>query len=158
MGQRKELADLYNDGDTVELGDGRELRLRIEPDDINPFDEFDTYGKIAWSGRVNDYGYEQRPAGFDGNAERITILNDRVWWQPPADVKRSDPHFRELRALVSDLASFGCVGVSLELLEGEDAYGRPIVRRVASLWGIDSLANGYLAEVVSELAAELEVA
>jgi hypothetical protein len=42
-----DLAQLSGDDDTMELDDGRTLRLLIKPDDINPFDEFDCYGRIA---------------------------------------------------------------------------------------------------------------
>ena len=47
------------------------------------------------------------------------------------------------------------IGVVLELCEGEDHCGAPIVRDSASLWGIDSLEDGYLLTVVGELWGEL---
>ena len=70
---------------------------------------------------------------------------------------RGTPEFAEFRRLVLDLLEYGYKGVTLELCDGTDAYGRPVVRDVASLWGIDSLDNGYLAEVISELAGELDI-
>lgn len=151
------LADLRDDGDTIDLGDGRALRLKIRPDEgYDPFNETDIYGRIGWGDRNNDYGRERRPKGFTGNAEKISIgRGDMAWWEPPTDVKRSDPSFAKLRSLVVDLAEYGCSYVALELLEGEDAYSRPIVVNVASLGGIDSLADGYLLQVIGELAWEL---
>lgn len=150
-----DLSDLTDDGDLMELPDGRTLRLRVEVDmDYDPFVDMDYYGKIA---SLDRYG-RQRPEGFTGNAEKLSIFNDVIWWEPPTGpdfgVKRSDPGFKEFRSLVQDLASFGGKVVTVEVLDGKDAYGRPIVVGVASLGGIDSLENGYLAEVVKELVDE----
>lgn len=151
-----DLSQLTDSGDILDLDDGRRLRLLIEPDDIDPFAEFDVYGKAASvGGRTNDYGYHVRPHGFNGNAEKIWISGDQVWWQPPDDVKRTDEGFDEFRSHVIELLTFGMTGVVLEVLQGEDAYSRPIVVKVASLWGIDSLDNGYLAEVLGELYEEV---
>lgn len=154
-----DLDQLRDDGDTIDLPDGRTLRLRIQPDDVNPFeDNPESYGRLA---RVEIWDRDGmragRPEGFDGAAEKLSIFNDVVWWQPPKDVKRSDPGFREFRNLIRDLASFGSHYVSLEVLDGTDAYNRPIVVNVAGLGGVDSLENGYLAEVVRDLADELEI-
>jgi hypothetical protein len=144
---------------TVDLEDGRKLRLRIEPDqsfDIN--DDSDAYGKVEW-GTKDDYG-EHRPKGFSGNAEKLGIYDHgtSLWWEPPEDMKRTDAeNFRKFKATVRDLAEYGFHGVILELLQGEDAYHRPIVVKVASLWGVDDVGREYLKDVVSELAVELEV-
>lgn len=154
MSAREQLAaDLTDDGTVCELEDGRTFRLRIEADqdiDIND-DEF--HGKIGWSTRDRDTGREVRPDGFDGNAEKISLMHDVVWWQPPEGltIERGTREWSAYRSFVADLATFGYKGVVLEQLEGSDAYGRPVVVAVASLWGIDSLENGYLAEVVGEL-------
>lgn len=144
-----EIEDLTQDGDVIDLPDGRKLRLRIQPDDTNPFTEYETYGKVEWANRRYE---RQRPDGFDGNAE---ILNG-AWWQPPADgPKRGTEEFAKFRQLVLKLIEFGMETVILEVLDGEDAYHRPIVTQVTSLGGIDSLEDGYLAEVVKELGEEL---
>jgi len=153
-----DLSTLTMDWDTLDLEDGRVLRLRIEPDDVNPFeDNPDFYGRIASTERNRETGRSQRPDGFDGNAEKLSIYNDVIWWQPPKDVKRTSEHFAGFRDFIRELASFGSHYVALEILEGEDAYHRPIVVNVASLGGIDSLDGGYLEQVVTELAAELEI-
>ena len=154
-----DLAQLQDDGDTLELDETRALRLRIEVDQDANINDFDCYGRVNDERlRTNGYGYKMRPEGFTGNAEKLWWGNDGPWWwEPPADVKRTDPSFREFRVTVCQLLAYGFKGVTLELLEGRDAYGRPIVTRTASLWGIDSLDNGYLAEVVGELVAELEL-
>ena len=133
------------------------LRLKIEADQDASINDFDCYGKVNTDRlRTNDYGYQMRPDGFTGNAERLYYGNDGPWWwEPPTDVKRSDPGFRAFRDTVRELLAFGFKGVILELCEGDDAYGRAIVRNTASLWGCDSLENGYLLEVVGELVTEL---
>jgi hypothetical protein len=153
------LADLREDGDFIGLGDGRALRLRIEPDDVNPFDDDEFFGRIGWPVR-DDGGRDRRPQGFDGNAEKVTINRDAAWWQPPADApKRSDPEFAKLRRHAIDLAEYGYSIVTLELLGGEDGYGRPIVLEVASLGAVDLVDfdpnHEYLTEVVGDLASEL---
>ena len=161
MGKLDTLLDRF-DGDRAEvkLSRGRMLRLRIEPDQDSDLNDFDCYGRTAPTkrSRYSDYP-DTRPQGFDGNAEKIWLGGDAIWWQPPADgPARGTAEFRSLRALVRDLAEYGFHGVVLELTRGVDAYHRPIVRNVASLWGIDSLEDGYLREVAGELAAELGIA
>jgi hypothetical protein len=158
MATKIDLSKLDSDRATLALPSGRTLRLKIEPDDIDPFaDGF--HGKIAHvdSGRKNDLGYRERPKGFDGNAEKLwASRSEQVWWQPPCDAPlRGTPEFDAERRMAQQLLECGATGVTLELMKGKDAYGRPIVVKVASLWGIDSLEGGYLAEVVRELAAEL---
>jgi hypothetical protein len=147
-----DLDSLTDDGDVIDLPDGRKLRLRVEHDDINPFNEYETYGKIETGVRTG-FTDDGRPDGFDGNSER---LMHQCWWQPPTDgPKRGTEEFAKFRRLVLDLINYGMHWVALEVLDSEDAYGRPIVVSVASLGGIDSLEDGYLAEVVKELGDEL---
>lgn len=155
------VAALTSDRDCYALPDGRYLRLRIQPDDdYNPFDEVDCYGRVSHVDNHRDRttGWTLRPDGFDGNAEKVWAMHDNYWWQPPADgPRRGTDEFRKLRQLVCDLIAFGGQVVTVELLRGTDAYGRSIVRDVASLGGIDSLADGYLAEVVSDLIGQIDL-
>src|ERR1035437_10345370 len=130
-----DLAQLRGDGDTLELADGRMLRLKIEVDQDTSINDSDVYGHVEQYS--HDYirdGHEPRPA--DGP-------------------KRGTLEFGTFRRQVRDLLEMGFSGVTLELCSGTDAYGRPIVINVASLWGIDSFEGGYLFEVVAELAAEV---
>ena len=155
-----DLAELQDDGDTLELDETRALRLKIEVDQDSDVTSDEFYGAFGEPRRDINTGREIRPAGFTGNAEKLHYGQRAyypIWWEPPKDVKRSDPNFSKFRQIVQDLLDFGYKCVTLELLEGKDAYGRPIVTRTASLWGIDSLDNGYLAEVVRELIDELEL-
>jgi hypothetical protein len=149
-----ELEQLKDDGDTIELPDGRKLRVRIQPDEGVSINDFpDCYGETAWMSHDR-----QRPDTFTGAAE--VLKHDyphRLWWQPPADVVRGTPQFAKLRRLVLELLEFGFCYVALELLEGEDAYRRPIVVKVESLSGIDSVADGYLQEVLGELREQLDL-
>jgi len=150
-----ELDKLRTDGDTIDLNDGRVLRLRIEVDqDSTVEDAPDYYGLVGWSTTDRDTGHQRRPSNMNGSAE-ILRRDHRahLWWQPPADVEQDSRS--ELRNLVADLCEYGFKGVVLELCEGEDHYGAPIVRDSASLWGIDSLEDGYLLTVVGELWGEL---
>jgi len=153
-----DLSTLRDDDDTLVLDDGRVLRLRIRPDDTNPFDEYDVYGRIGWDERDSETGNRRRPRDFDGNAERMWLQQNSgpVWWQPPADIKRNAPGFAELRRIVNDLASFGMYGYVLELLDGKDAYQHGIVVNVASLWGIEPFVDAaYAEEIIADLVREL---
>lgn len=147
-------------GDRAEhpLADDVAVRVRLEPDDMTTLDDWgDCYGTFEF---VNDrYGQGQRPSGFDGNAEKLCANGgDPMWWQPPADVKRTDPSFAEFRRIVLELLEFGWVGVIVERLEGEDDYGHGIVRDHASLWGIESMVKpDYLAEVIDDLLVEVGI-
>jgi len=156
---RLDLSSLEDDEDTLELPDGRVLRLKIEVDQDASINDFDFYGKVStehWN--TTDYGYKTRPSDMTGNAEKLWYGNyGPWWWEPPADVKRTDTHFPALRDSVRELLAFGFRGVILELCEGTDYYDELIVINSASLWGIDSLDNGYIHEVVRELADEMGV-
>lgn len=86
---------LDDDGATVDLPDGRTVRFRVEADPDTSIRDFDGDGTFSqYSYDYSDDAGKVRPAGMDGNAEKIQI--DRgafVWWQPPADIKRSDLSF-----------------------------------------------------------------
>ena len=71
------------------------------------------------------------------------------------------PDGRMLRLKVTgddaDLCEFGFVVVTLELCDGTDAYGRPIVVKAESLGGNewDCMSEPYGAELVADLVTEL---
>ena len=153
-----DLADLTADGDTVDLADGRTLRLRIETDMDTTINDSDTYGKSERY--CHDYwrdGRTLRPDDFTGNAEKVQVdRGDWIWWEPPADgPKRGTPEFRKFRSLVADLLSRGFYVVTLELCAGIDAYNWRIVVDVASLGGVDSVDGENLAFVLPDLLSEL---
>lgn len=154
-----DLTDLDHDGATVDLPDGRTLRVRVETDHDTTIDDFDCYGQTAWVEYDRDTGSASpRPDGFDGRARKLHAYGgDAFWWQPPFDMGMADDPetVRKNADLVVDLVSFGFKGVILEMLDGEDAYGSPIVRGVASVWGVDDTAEEYVRDLVGELATEL---
>lgn len=151
------VADLTDDGDTVELEDGRTLRLVLEPDMDADIRDFDCHGSFSQHGY--DHGDDSgrtRPDGMTGNAEKLQC--DRgsfVWWEPPADgPRRGTAEFDEMRAGIRDLLETGYVGIIVELLRPEsdsDAYGARIVDNVASLWGCDTVYPEAVADLVSEV-------
>lgn len=156
-----DLTALREDGDTLDIGRGRSLRLVVSPDFDTDINDFDFYGKIGQpeTRRSSDWtGRKYRPQGFTGNAE-ILHGGQRsyvpVWWEPPADVKRGTPEFARLRETVSDLLNFGFHCVKVELLEGRDAYGRPIVKDFEVIGGVDSLDGneGLIADLVAQVLA-----
>ena len=149
-----DLSTLCEDGDTLMLEDGRVLRLKIECDQDTSINDFDCYGKVEWT-RINDFG-SVRPANFSGRARIIdTDYPCNLWWEPYEEL--TEVQIREEKPRVLYLVRYGFKGVILELCHGNDYYGKLIVIGCASLWGIDSLDNGYIHDVVSELTGELEV-
>ena len=163
------LETLDHDGATAELEDGRTVRLSIEPDYDASVRDYECYGEV--SPHAYDYHRDsrvERPASFDGNAEKVEV--DRglwVWWQPPrgemawtnedgTPVRRGTPLFDKLRGNVIDLLRHGFTGVVITVTEQCECCGQDKAD-TASLWGIDSLNDGYLAEVVSDLLAEVGI-
>lgn len=148
---------LTEDGSTFELYDGRTLRLKVEPDDGSPADHWsdDCYGRVEWMPARNGIGPSSRPGGFNGAAHKLHVgrSNDEAWWQPPTDVEPA--RAADLKREVTRLLEDGFVRVGLELLDGADAYGQPIVVDAAWLGGIDFIGGGYLRDVVDEQLHEL---
>jgi len=144
-------------------------RLTIDLDQDCSINDYETDGKVSdyvsW-----DHGHESRPDGFTGRAMKIEV--DRsgfVWWEPyndlygwkegdvwqsglweqlPADVRAKEKN------RIQDLLQRGFVGVTVDRQTRCD-QGHWHTQEGASLGGIDSLENGYLAEVVQELIGEL---
>lgn len=156
------LSELTGDGNALDIGNGQSLRLRIESDDISPFEETDTYGRIAGLqfDRFYRHGERPRPDGFNGNAEKLYVPNNggTYWWQPPADgPKRGTDEFKGLRKRVLELLEYGYCAYVLELLEGENAYHEPIVRKFANLGEIEPFPTvEYRAEIVRNLWTEIQ--
>lgn len=157
------IGELESYGDMIDVGDGRQIRLKIEPDTDTTINHFDCYGKTS---KIFDYyreRYSHRPDDMNGNAEKLQIgSGDWIWWQPPdpketGAPKRGTAEFAKMRQQVSDLLEFGFCGVILEVLDGRDAYHLPIVTDTASLWAIDSLEHGYLTVLISDLIGELNI-
>lgn len=158
------LDALTDDGKTFLLGAPGTLRLRIQPDDLDPFTEYDCYGAVIHAEDRALYdrheGRYRRPSHFSGNAEKIQGgRSDTYWWEPPADgPKRGTPDFVKLRDHVQDLLVRGMYVVTVELVKGADAYGQGIVTQVASLGGVDTIDDaGYLRDIVDDLLLQLDI-
>ena len=167
---RDELADKlsgaeYGAPNTVDLGDGRAVRLRVEIDDSNPMnDDEDFNGKFAFvtGTRTHDYigGHNPRPAGFTGNAEILRGRGDPIWWEPPTDItiKRGSPEWSNYRQEVMELLEYGYRGYVLELCEGKDFYGKPVVKDMRSVWHVEWNADGdYQRELIRDLLSEIGI-
>jgi hypothetical protein len=153
------LSELTEDGDVVDLGEGNSLRLKIKPDECTTINDFEYMGRIEWS--RGHWEGSVRPDGFDG-LSRI-IDRDRqsaLWWQPWEGCTEAEAKANEAR--IKQLCEYGYSLVTVELLNGKDGYGRPIVTDVASLGGIDftgsySECQEQLADILSELVIELGI-
>ncbi len=150
-----DLSDLTSDLDTIELEDGRTIRLRIESDPDTSVNDYDCYGRVAWVKHRPWGEHDQpRPAGFTGRAMKLeTYSGDAFWWEPCED----SPDPRAEISMMRDLITYGFHGLILELLDGTDAYGHPIVVETASLWGVDNLDAENVRFIVADLASELSL-
>ncbi len=157
---------LHDDGDTFTLSDGRTIRLKIEPDQDYSINDYDGDGRISDAFSYNRDHHTSRPSDFNGAAVKLQV--DRgyyVWWQPPGpDIIGPTPwtheQFEKERARIQDLASFGFVGLILELCDAtRDAYNNLTPRATASLWSIEwnIMGDPYHIEILDDLLTELDV-
>lgn len=155
------LGDLATTG-TLDIGGGFTLRFRQEPDEFTTMNDFDCYGRTEWSPNNRYTGNTHRPDGFDGMAEKlVTDRGNTLWWQPPAGCKddrrqwHTDKTYqRAMRQTVRDIVEYGFVSYVVELVNGTDAYGRPIVVDFACVGGVEPFAEidlGCLDDVVAQL-------
>lgn len=149
------------DGGIATLPDGRTLRLVIsDDDDYTIHDDGDWYGQIVHVSKCRQdhiHGYYRRPDSFDGAARKMYVNRTIYWWQPPADVK--DPAMiRTLCDSVRDTLIYGYQNVGVELCEGNDAYGHPIVVADWFHMGIEwhKLVDTDKASVVADVIAGID--
>lgn len=136
----------------LDIGNGYSLRLDIESDEcFDPFSECDVYGKVEhcdrWSG-------SQRPAGFDGSAEKIRTDREVYWWLPPRDGKII---YRDCRQTVVELLEYGPVGVVIKLYgPSVSVMGTDTLEIAsASLWGFEPSYQPD-PETIADLIGELQ--
>ena len=143
---------------------GVQWKLDIERDPDTQLDNFESYGAIAWV-RNNDYG-SRRPGWHTAgaNAPHARILDrhrdQTLWWWPLIDVWGTEKPYN----------FDGDFAVAKRLYE-DGFYGAMLTRRAKCPWcehshedsqylgGIDVSVHddaGYYAEVVTDLAIELE--
>lgn len=134
---------------------GRKWRLTVEPDEFDGVDS-DNYGMVA---HADDRGRQgQRPAGFDGNAEKLHVgrSHDGYWWQPPADVKRGTEMFTKFRRTLMDILEFGYQCIVLESGTQTDAYGRMVVDAYTTIGMVEPFVDEeYGQEIVGDLVREI---
>lgn len=152
--EREAITTMTDDDDVTKLDDGRIVRLRIEPDSDASINDYDSDGRIEWT-RGNSYG-PVRPSDFTGRAQILDRNNGyHLWWEPYHDL--TENQIRSERPRIRDLVEYGFCGYILELCDGTDAYGRPIVVDTASLWGIEPFADAaYTRELLGDLLADLQ--
>lgn len=157
-----DLTSLTDDGDTLDLGSGLHLRLRIEGDDSghgwNDQMDAECYGAVEWvRGR-------ERPPSFDGAARIVgRDGSDTCWWQPPTaeaiGTVWSVEQWAKQTQYVRDRIEYGWWSVGLELRETlTDSYSGEHTVTVDTRWlgGVDDVSAEYLPEVLADLWAELD--
>lgn len=136
-----------------ELPDHHFLTFSLLPDDLNPFQQFDCYGVIAW------HTGEQRPPGMDGSAEVVDRRRySKLWWQPYREGKKvyNSP---EDRQAVLDLIEYGLQYAELSLHgPARTPWNRISVKiESAGIGGIEPFPKAdYLQEIVKDLLSELQ--
>lgn len=141
------------------LDDGRDVRAKLEYDEASSLeDSGDWFGTIK-AGRRSDSSNDARPEGFNGAARKISSRGGMLWWQPPQDVL-SDPSALaslEKRVRAYFLEDWTYVGVVVEVRSAPCSCCGERKAETQSLWGIESDAGDYFAEVLGELTAEASV-
>lgn len=152
--QTQDLSTLRYDGDTIDLGNGRSLRLSIEPDqDTSVNDDSVCYGQVQWTNG-------DRPESFTGLA-RI-IERDRgsnLWWQPWDGA--TEQQATEFLPTLVELITYGFSVVGLHLRETiSDSLGHDHTVTIDStyLGGVDDISSNYLPEILSGMIHELPTA
>ena len=148
---------LVRDG-FVSFANERRIIFRTQTDHETELNDFDYLGKIA---QVVRQPYSNRskprPDGFDGRAEIIRTPWTEVWWQPPFDYLSLSIEVRDkVRQTAKDVIAYGFDVYIVELCEGVDAYGKPIVVKYRDVGGIEPmLSEEDKVSTVSELLNEL---
>jgi len=154
MGIREEVVDaLQHEGRPHVDHNGRTWEMTLESDECSSImdgDDGDWFGQLEWVDDRNDY--PRRPHGFNGRARKLgpNQGHEAVWWQPPADV--ADDQLNAMAATISDILSFGYVGVVVTC----DHY-------TASILGIEpfpdaEMIRATVEDLVIDVLAEIETA
>jgi len=133
---------------------GVQARVKLAPDyDSRLEDSGDWFGTIHFEGR---HSSRQRPSGCNGAARKITTRDGYLWWQPPADVLANPEALASLEKRVRGYygEQWDYVGVVLEVKGPACSCCTERKTYHASLWGIESDAGDYFAEVLRDLSAE----
>jgi hypothetical protein len=157
-----EIASVLDDDKPYTLDDGRIVRLRVEPDydsDLNDYDYLGKYAPVEPDRYYYVYPHAPRPASFDGRARIIRLRDVNVWWQPPTDYEKCDRSVRDsIYRTACDVLEYGYTVYIVEVCEGLDGYGRPIVRDFTALGGIEPLLYGKDREsVIVDVLAMLDL-
>lgn len=140
--------------EVLDIGGGRSVAYLVEFDQFATLNDFDNYGRTEWvkPDRWGLYPHAERPEGFDGSACILSAGGESVWWQPPDDWKTltTDTQRRVLEA-VYRILECGFQVVTVELYEGQDHYGKPVVRNACSYGGVEPWEYGDLSTLLMVL-------
>jgi hypothetical protein len=152
-----DMTDLTDDGDTIDLGNGLSLRLRIETDMDTDVNDFDCYGKVEWTS--GGYGLTpNRPDDFTG-AARI-IARDRgsaLWWQPWTGATEQEAN--DFLPTIRERVEYGFYLIGLELRETvTDSRGGSHTVELDTAWlgGVDDTSAETLADILPDLWYQVE--
>jgi hypothetical protein len=147
--------ELVSKGTTV-LADGRRLQFSDEHDDDTTIDDdSDLYGRVRYVERDRFSTFPAtRPDGFNGAAVKMRDYSGACyWWQPPTGVTAEV--LATVRSEVEQIMDFGFSRLRVEVCEGTDAYGAPIVVGYACCSGVEPLAShDVLVDIARDIAYE----
>jgi len=141
------------------LADGRILRLRVRGDEYTRLeDDGDWFGAVEWVPYAGGLP-GNRPHTMNGAAEVLDRTRySQLWWQPPTDAVKDATLRKSLKRSIEMIMAYGYSEYVLELCEGRDAYGRPIVTNMTSRGGIEPTYDSeFIDEIVAEMMSELGV-
>lgn len=155
-------------GDTsgADVDDDLRVIAEIHLDEVpasHYINDCDVWGKV--SEFAYDYyhdGHTQRPKDFTGAARKLQVARGYwMWWEPwDGFLKLSPEDQRKEQEQVRWLLEVGFCGVTVKLLErltDRNSGEHWVEIGHQGLWGIDSLENGYIRSVLSDLLFELFV-
>lgn len=149
-------------GELYDVGGGRSVRYLVEFDyftTINDFDDLGTTAPVEPDRYYDCFPHAERPKGFDGSAHILQVGDVAVWWQPPFDWRTLTPETQKsIIDMVYRVLEVGYQVVTVEVCEGADHYGDPIVTGASSYGGVEPWEYGdtsTLAMVLPDLLGEV---
>lgn len=151
------------------LPDGRIVRLHEEQDTDTRLNDFECYGRVEYVASPWDRNGRrvERPAGFDGRAEKIvTPHGDTYWWQPTLELWGIEPRVwhgsaelrRRNRQEVTDILTYGFRLFTVEVFRPCGECGTEKLEAWESVGGVEPLCDDdNVACVIADLLAGFDL-
>jgi hypothetical protein len=133
----------------VEISNGVTVRVKAVADNETRLEDTDCFGTLHWPERDS----RVRPASCDGAARKLQTRSGYVWWQPPKDVLADAKVLAAVKKRVRGyfLEHWSYIGVVVQVKFPACTCCGERKHKEASLWGIESDAGAYFADVIDDL-------